>query len=514
MSRHAGQRGFAHRRFWRSGWPDGRPTVELGMFDSLSDRLGGVFDKLRGRGALKEQDVRDAMREVRIALLEADVALPVVRRFIDQVTEKAVGQSVLRSVTPGQQVVKIVNDALIEMLGGEETAELDLNAAPPVVIMMVGLQGSGKTTSTAKIARLLREKQGKKVLMASLDVNRPAAQEQLRVLGEQVGVATLPIIAGQQPTEIATRAMQSAKLQAVDVLMLDTAGRLHVDTQLMDEMKAVAAISNPRETLLVVDSLTGQDAVNVAQSFSGEVDLTGVVLTRMDGDARGGAALSMRAVTGKPIKFAGTGEKMEALEVFHPSRVANRILGMGDIVSIVEKAAEAVKIEDAEALAKRMEQGKFDMNDLRMQLGQMQKMGGLGALAGMMPGMKKAKAAMQASGMDDRVLLRMDAIIGSMTQKERANPALLNAKRKIRVANGSGTQVQDVNKILKMHQEMSKAMKQIKKMGGLKGLAAMFGKGGLDAAMPGLGGQGLGPGAAGLPGLGAGGPDLGKFLKK
>jgi len=479
------------------------------MFDSLSDRLGGVFDKLRGRGALKEQDVRDAMREVRIALLEADVALPVVRRFIDQVTEKAVGQSVLKSVTPGQQVVKIVNDALIEMLGGEETAELDLNAAPPVVIMMVGLQGSGKTTSTAKIARLLREKQGKKVLMASLDVNRPAAQEQLRVLGEQVGVATLPIIAGQQPTEIATRAMQSAKLQAVDVLLLDTAGRLHVDTQLMDEMKAVAAISNPRETLLVVDSLTGQDAVNVAQSFSGEVGLTGVVLTRMDGDARGGAALSMRAVTGKPIKFAGTGEKMEALEVFHPSRVANRILGMGDIVSIVEKAAEAVKVEDAEALAKRMEQGKFDMNDLRMQLGQMQKMGGLGALAGMMPGMKKAKAAMAASGMDDRVLLRMDAIIGSMTQKERVNPALLNAKRKIRVANGSGTNVQDVNKLLKMHLEMSKAMKQIKKMGGLKGLAAMFGKGGLDAAMPGLGG---GLGGGGMPGLG--GPDLGKFLKK
>lgn len=490
------------------------------MFDSLSDRLGGVFDKLRGRGALKEQDVRDAMREVRIALLEADVALPVVRRFIDQVTEKAVGQSVLKSVTPGQQVVKIVNDALIDMLGGDQTAELDLEAVPPVVIMMVGLQGSGKTTSTAKIARLLKEKQGKKVLMASLDVNRPAAQEQLRVLGEQVGVATLPIIAGQQPTEIATRAMQSARLQAVDVLLLDTAGRLHVDQQLMDEMKAVAAIATPRETLLVVDSLTGQDAVNVAQSFSGEVDLTGVVLTRMDGDARGGAALSMRAVTGKPIKFAGTGEKMEALEVFHPSRVANRILGMGDIVSIVEKAAEAVKVEEAEELAKRMEQGKFDMNDLRMQLGQMQKMGGLGALAGMMPGMKKAKAAMQASGMDDRVLLRMDAIIGSMTPKERANPALLNAKRKIRVANGSGTQVQDVNKLLKMHMEMSKAMKQIKKMGGLKGLAAMFGKGGFgDGGMGGAGGAGglggLG-GAGGFPGLGGGGgaPDLSKFLKK
>ncbi|MCJ2185235.1 signal recognition particle protein [Novosphingobium beihaiensis] len=486
------------------------------MFDSLSDRLGGVFDKLRGRGALKEQDVRDAMREVRIALLEADVALPVVRRFVDQVTEKAIGQSVLRSVTPGQQVVKIVNDAIVEMLGGDTTPELDLNAAPPVVIMMVGLQGSGKTTSTAKIAKLLKEKQGKKAMMASLDVNRPAAQEQLKVLGEQVGVATLPIIPGQQPTEIATRAMQAAKLQAIDVLLLDTAGRLHVDQQLMDEMKAVAEISRPQETLLVVDSLTGQDAVNVAQSFAGEVELTGVVLTRMDGDARGGAALSMRAVTGKPIKFAGTGEKMDAIEVFHPSRVANRILGMGDVVSLVEKAAEAVKVEDAEALAKRMEQGKFDMNDLRMQLKQMQSMGGLGMLAGMMPGMKKAKAAMAASNMDDKVLVRMDAIIGSMTPKERTNPALLNAKRKIRVAKGSGTQVQDVNKLLKMHMEMSKAMKQIKKMGGLKGLAAMFGKGGLDGAMPGLGGQGLGPGAGGLPGLGGGGgaPDLSKFLKK
>ena len=486
------------------------------MFDSLSDRLGGVFDKLRGRGALKEQDVLDAMREVRIALLEADVALPVVRRFVDQVTEKAIGQSVLRSVTPGQQVVKIVNDALIETLGGETTPELDLNAAPPVVIMMVGLQGSGKTTSTAKISKLLKDKQGKKVMMASLDVNRPAAQEQLKVLGEQTGVATLPIIPGQQPTEIATRAMQAAKLQAADVLMLDTAGRLHVDAQLMDEMKAVAAIANPRETLLVVDSLTGQDAVNVAQSFAGEVDLTGVVLTRMDGDARGGAALSMRAVTGKPIKFAGTGEKMDAIEVFHPSRVANRILGMGDVVSLVEKAAEAVKVEEAEALAKRMEQGKFDMNDLRTQLKQMQNMGGLGMLAGMMPGMKKAKAAMAQSGMNDKVLVHMDAIIGSMTPKERANPALLNAKRKKRIASGSGTQVQDVNKLLKMHMEMSKAMKQIKKMGGLKGLAAMFGKGGLDAAMPGLGGQGLGGGAAGgLGGLGgAGGPDLSKFLKK
>ena len=489
------------------------------MFDTLSDRLGGVFDKLRGRGALKEQDVRDAMREVRIALLEADVALPVVRRFIDQVTEAAVGQSVLKSVTPGQQVVKIVNDALVEMLGGEETVGLDLNAAPPVVIMMVGLQGSGKTTTTAKIAKLLKEKHGKKPMMASLDVNRPAAQEQLKVLGEQVGVATLPIITGQQPVDIATRALSAAKLQAIDVLLLDTAGRLHVDQALMDEMKAVAGISAPKEVLLVVDSLTGQDAVNVAQSFTAQVPLTGVVLTRMDGDARGGAALSMRAVTGKPIKFAGTGEKMDALEPFHPGRVAGRILGMGDIVSIVEKAAATIEAEDAERLAQRMAKGQFDMNDLRMQLKQMQNMGGLGALAGMMPGMKKAKAAMAASGMDDRVLLRMDAIIGSMTPKERARPDLLNAKRKIRVANGSGTQVQDVNKLLKMHQEMERAMKQIKKMGGLKGLAAMFGKGGLDAAMPGLGAQGLGGGAGGaglpgMPGLGNMPANLGDLLKR
>jgi signal recognition particle subunit SRP54 len=490
------------------------------MFDSLSDRLGGVFDKLRGRGALKEQDVRDAMREVRIALLEADVALPVVRRFVDRVTEKAIGQEVLRSVTPGQQVVKIVNDELIETLGGEGEGavsnELDLAYTPPVVIMMVGLQGSGKTTSTAKIAKLLKEKQGKKAMMASLDVNRPAAQEQLKVLGEQAGVATLPIVPGQLPVDIATRAMQSAKLQGFDVLLLDTAGRLHVDQQLMDEMKAVSAIASPRETLLVVDSLTGQDAVNVAQSFAGEVDLTGVVLTRMDGDARGGAALSMRAVTGKPIKFAGTGEKLDAIEVFHPSRVANRILGMGDVVSLVERAAESVKIEEAEALAKRMEQGKFDMNDLRTQLRQMQNMGGLGALAGMMPGMKKAKAAMAQSGMDDKVLVHMDAIIGSMTPKERANPALLNAKRKKRVAAGSGTQVQDINKLIKMHQEMSKAMKQIRKMGGLKGLAAMFGGGG----MGGLGGAGGAGGAGGLPGLpggmgGLGGAgDLSKLFKK
>ena len=493
------------------------------MFDSLSDRLSGVFDRLRGRGALTEADVRAAMREVRIALLEADVALPVVRRFIDSVTDQAIGSQVLRSVTPGQQVVKIVNDALVEMLGGG-TADLDLAATPPVVIMMVGLQGSGKTTSTAKIAKLLKERHGKKVLMASLDVNRPAAQDQLAVLGEQAGVATLPIVPGQAPVAIAARALSAAKLQAVDVLLLDTAGRLHVDQALMDEMKAVGEATTPRETLLVVDALTGQDAVNVAQNFASQVPLTGVVLTRMDGDARGGAALSMRAVTGQPIKFAATGEKLDAIEAFDPSRVAGRILGMGDIVAMVEKAAQAVQADEAERLAKRMAKGEFDMTDLRTQLQQMQRMGGLGALAGMMPGMKQAKQAMAKSGMDDRVLLRMDAIIGSMTPRERAKPELLNAKRKIRIAKGSGTQVQDVNKLIKMHQEMARAMKQIRKMGGLKGLAAMFGKGGLGAAMPGLDQQ-MGPGgldglmggaggAPKLPGLGGLPGNIGDLLKR
>ena len=344
------------------------------------------------------------------------------------------------------------------------------------------------------------------------------------MLGEQAGVATLPIVPGQQPVAIATRAVNAAKLQAVDVLLLDTAGRLHVDQALMDEMKAVGEATTPRETLLVVDALTGQDAVNVAQNFASQVPLTGVVLTRMDGDARGGAALSMRAVTGQPIKFAATGEKLDAIEAFDPQRVAGRILGMGDIVAMVEKAAQAVQADEAERLAKRMAKGEFDMTDLRTQLQQMQRMGGLGALAGMMPGMKQAKQAMAKSGMDDRVLLHMDAIIGSMTPRERAKPELLNAKRKIRIAKGSGTQVQDVNKLIKMHQEMARAMKQIRKMGGLKGLAAMFGKGGLGAAMPGLEQQ-AGPGgldglmggmggAPKLPGLGGLPGNIGDLLKR
>jgi len=496
------------------------------MFETLSERLGGVFDRLRGRGALTEADVRAAMREVRVALLEADVALPVVRDFVEKVTEQAVGQQVLRSVTPGQQVVKIVHDALVEMLGAD-AAELDLGVTPPAIVMLVGLQGSGKTTTTAKLAKRLSERERKKVLMASLDVNRPAAQQQLATLGEQVKVATLPIVQGQPPVEIARRALQAAKLQGFDVLMLDTAGRLHVDQALMDEMKAVADVAQPQEILLVVDALTGQDAVNVATNFSEQVPLTGVILTRMDGDARGGAALSMRAVTQKPIKFAGTGEKMDGLEAFHPQRVAGRILGMGDVVSLVEKAAESIQVEDAERMAARMAKGQFDMDDLRSQLSQMRRMGGLGALAGMIPGMKAAKQAMASGAVDEKILVRMDAMITSMTPKERAKPELINAKRKIRIAKGSGTTVQDVNKLLKMHQEMANAMKKIKKMGGLKGLAAMFGKGGGLGDMPGGMGQMLGgPGGklpGGLPGLGGGGlppipgnlpPGFEKFLKK
>ena len=490
------------------------------MFDSLSDRLGGVFDRLRGRGALSEADVRSAMREVRVALLEADVALPVARDFTEKVTEAAIGQNVLRSITPGQMVVKIVSDALTEMLGADQS-DLMLDVTPPAVVMMVGLQGSGKTTTTAKIAKRLSGRDRKKVLMASLDVNRPAAQEQLATLGTQTEVATLPIVQGQQPVDIARRALQAAKLQGYDVLMLDTAGRLHVDQALMDEMKAVADVAKPAEILLVVDSLTGQDAVNVALNFSEQVPLTGVVLTRMDGDARGGAALSMRAVTGKPIKFAGTGEKLDALEAFHPSRVAGRILGMGDVVSLVERAAETIQQEDAEKMAAKLAKGQFDMNDLKAQLQQMRKMGGLGALAGMLPGMKKAQAAMNASNMDDKILIRMEAMIGSMTPKERAKPVLLNAKRKIRVAKGSGTTVQDVNKLLKMHLEMSTAMKKIKKMGGLKGMMAMLGKGGMGGLGNALGGPDMGDAmgkiGGGLPGLPGGGgipPELANMMNK
>ncbi len=469
------------------------------MFDSLSDRLSGIFDGLTRRGALKESDVSAAMREVRIALLEADVALPVVKDFIKKVTEKAVGHEVLKSVTPGQQVIKIVNDELVGMLGSEAST-IDTVGVPPTAILMVGLQGSGKTTTTAKIAKRLTEKEKKKVLMASLDVRRPAAQEQLKVLGEQIGVKTLPIIAGQMPVDIAKRAMDSARLQGFDVVMLDTAGRLHVDQSLMAEVVAVRDATLPVETLLVADSLTGQDAVNVAKEFDAQVGITGVALTRMDGDGRGGAALSMRAVTGKPIKLAGTGEKMDALEDFHPERVASRILGMGDVVSLVEKAAETIEQEDAEKMAKKMAKGEFDLDDLRTQLQQMSKLGGMKGVLNMLPGIGKMKSAMNKSGVDDKVFKRQEAIISSMTFAERKKPQLINASRKKRIAAGAGVGVPEVNKLLKMHMQMAKMMKKMSKMG----------KGG---RMPGLpGGMGNMLGGGGLPGGGLP-PGFDKLLK-
>ena len=470
------------------------------MFENLSERLGSVFDRLTKQGALSDADVATALREVRTALLEADVSLPVARDFIAAVQAKATGQAVTKSITPGQQVVKIVHDELIAMLAGDGAPDEMKIDSPPAPILMVGLQGSGKTTTTAKLAKRLMERQGKRILMASLDTNRPAAMEQLQILGRQIGVDTLPIVKGETATQIAARANSTAPMGGYEVYMLDTAGRLHIDEVLMDEVQAVRDITKPREILLVVDGLTGQDAVNVAQAFTAQVPLTGVVLTRMDGDARGGAALSMRAVTGKPIKFAGTGEKLDGIESFDPSRVAGRILGMGDIVSIVEKAAATIDADEAEKLAGRLAKGQFDLDDLRNQLRQMTKMGGLGMLAGLMPGMKQAKQALAQSG-DDKVLQRMEAIIGSMTPKERSRPELLNAKRKIRVAKGSGVQVQEVNRVLKMHKDMSGAMKQLRKMGGMKGLGALFGKG----AIPGMGGGG---GMGGLPGLGGGGGQL------
>ena len=487
------------------------------MFETLSDRLGGIFEKLTKRGALSEADVSTAMREVRRALIEADVALEVVREFIDKVKAQAIGQDVIKSVTPGQMVVKIVNDAMVEMLGSDADP-VDLNAPAPLAIMMVGLQGSGKTTSTAKIAHRLTEREKKKVLMASLDVRRPAAQEQLRVLGEQIGVSTLPIVEKELPRDITRRALDAARLGGYDVVMLDTAGRLHVDEELMRENEDVRAIANPHEILLVADALTGQDAVNVARSFNERMDVTGIVLTRVDGDGRGGAALSMRAVTGKPIKLMGTGEKIDALEDFHPERIASRILGMGDVVSLVERAAETIDAEKAQAIAKKMKKGTFDLEDLSEQLKQMQKIGGMSGVLGMLPGVGKMKKQIEDANLDDTVIKRQMAIIGSMTAKERRVPKVLNASRKKRIAAGSGTSVQDVNKLLKMHRQMADMMKKLGK--GKGGLGGLFGGGMPDPAQ--MAPEDLPPELAqgqlpkglppkGLPGLGTGLPGLGNM---
>ncbi len=447
------------------------------MFEGLSKRLGDVFDKLRGRGALSEADVDAALREVRTALLEADVALPVVRQFIDSVRPKAIGADVIRSVTPGQMVVKIVNDHLVEMLGGT-VADLDLNAIPPVVILMVGLQGSGKTTSSAKIGyRLSQGPQGmaaefggsfsvkRKVMMASLDTRRPAAQQQLKILGEQTGVPTLPIVPLEMPLAITRRALETARREGFDVLILDTAGRLSIDEELMKEVADISALAQPKETLLVADAMTGQDAVNVAKAFNDRLAVTGIVLTRVDGDARGGAALSMRAVTGRPVKLIGVGEKFDALEPFHPDRIAGRILGMGDIVSLVERAAETIEKEDAEKLAAKVRKGQFDMDDLLSQLRQLRKMGGLSGLMGMLPGAMQAKAAMSKAKIDEGQLKRQEAVILAMTPKERRNPDIIHASRKKRIAKGSGVGVQDVNKLLKQHADMLKMMKRVNKLG-------------------------------------------------
>ena len=458
------------------------------MFDTLAEKLSGVFDRLARRGALTESDVDTAMREIRIALLEADVALPVVRDFVAKVREQAVGQAVVKSVTPSQMVVKIVNDALVETLGGENAA-LDLNAPAPVPVLMVGLQGSGKTTTSAKLALRLK-KDKKRVLLASLDVYRPAAQEQLAQLGKQIDVAVLPVIVGEKPKAIAARAMAEAK-KGYDVVILDTAGRLHIDLDMMAEVAEVRALVNPHETLLVVDALAGQDAANIAREFNEKIGITGIVLTRIDGDSRGGAALSMRAVTGRPIKFLGAGEKVEALEPFHPDRLAGRILGMGDVVSLVETAAEKMDKDEAERVAKRMMDGRFDLNDLLSQLRQMQKMGDLKGLLGLIPGMGKFKAQIDAAKIDDKVFKRQEAIILSMTPRERRNPDIIKASRKKRIADGCGLSVQEVNKLLKQYDQMADMMKKVKKMG----------KRGLFGGLPGGFGGGFG-GTGGFPPFG------------
>ena len=462
------------------------------MFDTLTDKLGAALNKLTRRGALTEADVTAAMRDVRVALLEADVALPVVKDFIAKVSEKAVGEAVIKSVTPGQLVVKIVHDELVAMLGGENAATgIDLAAPAPVAVLMVGLQGSGKTTTTGKIANRLQNKDRKRVLMVSLDTYRPAAQEQLAILGKQAGVISLPIVAGQQPLEIAKRGLEEARRGGFDVVLFDTAGRLTIDEAMMTEVAALRDLVHPHETLLVTDAMIGQDSVTTAKSFNEKVGITGIVLTRVDGDARGGAALSMRAVTGRPIKLIGVGEKIDALDVFSPERIAGRILGMGDVVSLVEKAVETIDKEKADKLAARMAEGKFDLNDMLSQLQQIQRMGDMKGLLGLIPGVGQAMKQMKGGvDLDPKQFKRLEAIIQSMTPKERRLPDLIKASRKQRIATGSGTTVADVNKLLKQHQQMETVMKRMKKMGGLGALAGMFGGGGL----PGL------PGAGGMPG--------------
>jgi len=485
------------------------------MFDTLTNRLGGILERLTRRGALSEGDVAEALREVRKALIEADVALEVARGFVERVRERAVGVEVIRSVTPGQMVVKIVHDELVAVLGSD-ARPVDLEAPAPVPLLLVGLQGSGKTTTAAKIAKRLSERMKKKALMASLDTRRPAAMEQLAVLGAQIGVETLPIVAGQSAAQIAKRALEAARLGGHDVVLLDSAGRTTIDEALMNELAEIKGATNPHEILLVADSLTGQDAVATARAFDQRLGLTGIVLTRVDGDGRGGAALSMRAVTGKPIKLIGTGEKLDALEDFDPRRIAGRILGMGDVIALVEKAAETIDVEKAKAAAEKMRKGAFDLSDLREQLAQMEKIGGISGMLGMLPGVAKMKDQIATANLDDKVVKRQKAIIDSMTPSERRHPDLLKASRKKRIAAGSGTRVEEVNRLLKMHRQMADMMKSMAggKRGALGGLGNLLGlgpqpspdairrmaekmpdfTGGMPPNFPGLGGK--------LPGLG------------
>ncbi len=457
------------------------------MFEGLQSKLGDIFDGLKKRGALKEADVDAALREIRVALLEADVALSVVKSFIDGVRDKAVGQEVLRSVQPGQQVVKIVHDHLVEMLGGTVPESLNTEVSPPACILMVGLQGSGKTTTSAKIGLRLKTRDKKKVLMASLDIYRPAAQQQLQQLGQQTDVQVLAPIFGEQPVAIAKRAMQTGRTEGYDAVILDTAGRLHIDQELMGEVAQVRDVAKPSETLLVVDAMTGQDAVNLAKEFDEKVGITGIVLTRVDGDARGGAALSMRSVTGKPIKLLGTGEKMDALDAFDANRVAGSILGMGDVVGLVEKAQQVVEEEEAEKLAKKMMKGEFTLEDMVDQFRKIRQMGSLDGILGMLPGAAKAKQQMAAANVDDKMLAHQEAIILAMTPKERRNPKILNGSRRRRIATGSGTTVQEVNRVLKQHKQMSQMMKKV----GKKGMAGMMR--GMPGGFPPMGG-GMPPG--------------------
>tara|TARA_A100001011_G_scaffold168086_1_gene176977 strand:+ start:129413 stop:130789 length:1377 start_codon:yes stop_codon:yes gene_type:complete len=452
------------------------------LFDGLTSKFGDIFDRLRKHGALSASDVSDAMREIRVALLEADVALPIVKEFVEKVNQAAIGQDVTKSVTPGQMVIKIVNDQLVEMLGSED-AEINLAAVAPVPILMVGLQGSGKTTTTGKLALRLKNREKKKVMVAGLDVARPAAQQQLAQLALQADVICLQSVFGEQPIGIAKRAMETGRKEGFDVVILDTAGRLAIDQDLMAEVAEIRNVVVPAETLLVADAMGGQDAVNVAREFKERIGITGIVLSRVDGDSRGGAALSMRAVTGCPIKFMGVGEKLNALEAFQADRIANRILGMGDIVGLVEKAEETVDQANAEKIAKRALKGQFTLEDLQQQLGQIKSMGDIGGLMGMLPGVGKMKKQIAEANIDDRAIVRQEAIILSMTLQERRNPKVLNAKRRKRIAAGSGTSVQDVNRLLKQFQQMSKMMKKMGKSG-MKGMMPGMNSDMMGAMMP------------------------------